>query len=167
MTTFFSIIFRQQIFTVNFDIIFRLVKKIICRKTTAFFAINRHKTTVFFAKTIQILTNFYRFLQNFTNFFRQKLRQLINKQSQEFTVEICRKILSNYYSTTFFASVFRQEFSPRFFDSKFRQPLTNFASNRQIFCRLLQNFVENYCRKILSKLDNIFRQDFSPSIDGI
>ena len=80
---------------------------------------------------------------------------------------MCRKILSNYNSTIFFASVFRQEFSPRFFDSKFRQYSTNFYGNRQIFCRLLSNFVENYCRKILSKLDNIFRQDFSPAIDGI
>lgn len=80
---------------------------------------------------------------------------------------MCRKILSNYNSTAFFASVFLQEFSPRFFDSKFRQHLTNFYGNRQIFCRLLSNFVENYCRKILSKLDNIFRQDFSPAIDGI
>ena len=80
---------------------------------------------------------------------------------------MCRKILSNYNSTAFFASVFRQEFSPRFFDSKFRHHLTNFSGNRQIFCRLLSNFVENYCRKILSKLDNIFRQDFSPAIDGI
>ena len=80
---------------------------------------------------------------------------------------MCRKILSNYNSTTFFVSVFRQEFSSRFFDSKFRQHLTNFYGNRQIFCRLLSNFVENYCRKILSKLDNIFRQDFSPANDGI
>ena len=80
---------------------------------------------------------------------------------------MCRKILSNYNSTAFFASVFRQEFSPRFFDSKFRQNFTNFAGNRQIFCRLLLNFVENYCRKILSKLDNIFRQDFSPKKYGI
>lgn len=70
---------------------------------------------------------------------------------------MCRKILSNYNSTAFFASVFRQEFSPRFFDSKFRHHLTNFYGNRQIFCRLLSNFVENYCRKILSKL----RQHFS------
>ena len=80
---------------------------------------------------------------------------------------MCRKILSNYNSTAFFASVFRQEFSPRFFDSKFRQHSTNLYGNRQNFCRLLSNFVENYCRKILSKLDNIFRQDFSPAIDGI
>ena len=80
---------------------------------------------------------------------------------------MCRKILSNYNSTAFFASVFRQEFSPRFFDSKFRQHLTNFYGNRQIFCRLLSNFVENYCRKILSKLDNIFLQDFSPANYGI
>ena len=134
---------------------------------TAFFDKKLQQMTAFFAKNIQIQTNFYRFLQNFTNIFRQKLRQLINKQSQEFTVKICRKILSNYNSTTFFASVFRQKFSPRFFDIKFRQHLTNFYGNRQIFCRLLQNFVENYCRKILSKLDNIFRQDFSPAIDGI
>lgn len=135
--------------------------------STAFFDKKLQQTTVFFAKNIQISTNFYRFLQNFTNFFRQKLRQLINKQSQEFIVEIYIKTLSNYNSTTFFVSVFRQEFSPRFLDSKFRQHFTNFNGNRQIFCRLLSNFVENYCRKILSKLDNIFRQDFSPANDGI
>ena len=60
---------------------------------------------------------------------------------------MCRKILSNYNSTAFFASVFRQEFSPRFFDSKFRQHLTNFYGNRQ---KILSNVIE-YCLKMLSK----------------
>ena len=74
MIIFFDTKFRHKISTRNFDIIFRLVKKIICRKSTAFFDKKLQQTTVFLAKTIQISTNFYRFLQNFTNFFRQKLR---------------------------------------------------------------------------------------------
>ena len=95
-TQFFDKNFRQQISTVNFDIIFRQnflsenVVEIYCRRSLSknivevnyltsknlqhFSTKKLQKMTVFFAKTIQISTNLYRFLQNFTNFFRQKLR---------------------------------------------------------------------------------------------
>ena len=149
MTRFFDTIFRQNILYENVVEIYcrrSLSKNIVevnylTSKNLQHFSTKNYSKLQFFSpklyKFLQISTDFYRILQNFTNFFRAKLRLIINKQSQEFAVEMCRKILSNYNSTSFFASVFRQEFSPRFFDSKFRQHLTNFNGNRQIFCRLL------------------------------
>ena len=65
VTRFFDTKFRHYFSTQNFDIIFRLVKKIICRKSTAFFDKKLQQTTVFFAKTIQISTDFYKILQTF------------------------------------------------------------------------------------------------------
>ena len=66
MTTFFNIIFRQQIFTVNFDIIFRLVKKNNLSKDDSIF---RQKNTQNYSFFCQNHTNFDKIQQKTTAFF--------------------------------------------------------------------------------------------------
>ena len=69
--------------------------------------------------------------------FRVNICLLFNKQSQEFTVKICRKKLLKLNPTAFFYRIFRQHFMTAFFAKIFWQHKTNFDIIWQIFCQML------------------------------
>ena len=74
---------------------------------------------------------------------------------------MCRKILSNYNSTAFFASVFRQDFSTVNFDIIW-QISTAIDKFFVDCCRTLSKIiVEKYCRSSTTFFDKIFRQQLT------
>ena len=145
-----DIIFRQEFLTPFFDL--WNISQVECWQ---YFSTKNYTKLQFFSPKP------YKFWQNSTknySIFRVNLCLLFNKQSQEFTVEMCRKILS---MTEFFDNIFRQYFSPRNFDNIFRQHFLHQVE----WCRIIsKNAVELLFYSIFrydsTKKLKIFRQRF-------